>query len=66
MQFKDYYEILCVEPGAGEAEIKTALAEIARQLQEQLAFYGAIGIGDIGNSQAGPQPAAPETLTSAS
>jgi curved DNA-binding protein len=31
MQFKDYYEILAVEPSAGEAEIKTAYRRLARK-----------------------------------
>ena len=31
MQFKDYYETLGVEPGAGEAEIKTAYRRMARK-----------------------------------
>jgi curved DNA-binding protein len=31
MQFKDYYEALGVEPGAGEAEIKTAYRRLARK-----------------------------------
>ena len=31
MQFKDYYETLGVEPGAGEAEIKTAYRRLARK-----------------------------------
>lgn len=31
MQFKDYYEILGVEPGAGDAEIKTAYRRLARK-----------------------------------
>ena len=31
MQFKDYYDILGVEPGAGDAEIKTAYRRLARK-----------------------------------
>jgi curved DNA-binding protein len=31
MQFKDYYEVLGVEPGAGDAEIKTAYRRLARK-----------------------------------
>jgi curved DNA-binding protein len=31
MQFKDYYEILGVEPGAGDAEIKSAYRRLARK-----------------------------------
>jgi curved DNA-binding protein len=31
MQFKDYYDTLGVEPGAGEAEIKTAYRRLARR-----------------------------------
>ncbi len=31
MRFKDYYDILGVEPGAGEAEIKTAYRRLARK-----------------------------------
>ncbi len=32
MEFKDYYKILGVEPGAGEAEIKAAYRRLARKL----------------------------------
>ena len=31
MRFKDYYDILGVEPGAGEAELKTAYRRLARK-----------------------------------
>jgi curved DNA-binding protein len=31
MRFKDYYDILGIEPGAGEAEIKTAYRRLARK-----------------------------------
>src|SRR6185437_442488 len=31
MEFKDYYDILGVKPGAGEAEIKTAYRKLARK-----------------------------------
>ncbi len=31
MQFKDYYDILGLEPGAGDAEIKTAYRRLARK-----------------------------------
>src|SRR6476659_235067 len=31
MQFKDYYEIIGVEPTAGDAEIKTAYRRLARK-----------------------------------
>ena len=31
MRFKDYYDTLGVEPGAGEAEIKTAYRRLARK-----------------------------------
>ena len=31
MEFKDYYSILGVEPGAGDAEIKTAYRRLARK-----------------------------------
>ena len=31
MQFKDYYQVLGVEPGAGDAEIKTAYRRLARK-----------------------------------
>jgi curved DNA-binding protein len=31
MQFKDYYQILGVEPGAGDAELKTAYRRLARK-----------------------------------
>src|SRR5574339_969267 len=31
MEFKDYYQTLGVEPGAGDAEIKTAYRRLARK-----------------------------------
>ena len=31
MEFKDYYQILGVEPGAGDSEIKTAYRRLARK-----------------------------------
>ncbi|HEY4554912.1 MAG TPA: DnaJ domain-containing protein, partial [Lysobacter sp.] len=31
MQFKDYYQTLGLEPGAGDAEIKTAYRRLARK-----------------------------------
>lgn len=31
MRFKDYYDVLGIEPGAGEAEIKTAYRRLARK-----------------------------------
>ena len=47
MQFKDYYQTLGVEPGAGDAEIKTAYRRLARKHQRSV-YYGCrfCGYGD--------------------
>src|SRR3546814_12475820 len=36
MEFRDYYTVRGVEPGAGEAEIKTAYGRLARKCQPEV------------------------------